>query len=449
VLADSSWAALQGRDALDLRWTGGLAPTLSDADVDRALNERAGKPGAIARATGDAAAELARAAKKLDATFTLPYLVHVPMEPLNCLAEVNRIEQRCTVWAATQDPDAVRATAARVAGVPIENVAVHPTLLGGGFGRRTIPDEVAEAVELSARTGRPIQVLWSREDDIRHDRFREASLHRLAGALDASGIPIAWSHHLVSPSIAGVDSASGQVDSIVTDGAADNPYAIPNLLVQWSSAALPVPVGIWRSVGYSYNTFVVESFLDELAHAGGQDPLALRQRLLAGAPRLRACLDRVAQRAGWGRPRAAGRALGLAASACFGSFAAQMAEVSLDPAGRPRVHQIWIAADCGLVVNPDIVKAQLEGGIAYGLGAALHGKITIAEGKIVQSNFHDYPQLKLSEMPAVDITLTASAEPPGGVGELSVPAVAPAVANALFRLTGKRTRSLPLGQAVG
>jgi isoquinoline 1-oxidoreductase beta subunit len=446
VVADSSWAALQGRDALDIKWTGGLAPALSDADIARTLADRAGKPGAVARAAGDAGAELARpGARRLEASYSLPYLAHVPMEPLNCLAEVNRGENRCEVWAPTQDPDGVRATAARVANVPLDNVAVHPTLLGGGFGRRTIPDEVAEAVEISLKTGRPIQVLWSREDDIRHDRFRETSLHRLAGALDAGGAPIAWSHHLVSPSISGVDSDGGQVDSIATDGAADWPYAIPNVHVEWSSAALPVPVGIWRSVGYSYNTFVVECFLDELAHAGGQDPLALRQRLLAGAPRLRACLDRAAQRAGWDRPRLPGRALGIAASACFGSFAAQVAEVSLAPDGRPQVHQIWIAADCGLMVNPDIVKAQLEGGIAFGLGAALHGKISIAQGKVVQSNFHDYRQLKLSEMPGVEVTLTASAEPPGGVGELAVPTVAPAVANALFRLTGKRVRSLPLG----
>jgi isoquinoline 1-oxidoreductase beta subunit len=452
VLADSSWAALQGRDALDVQWTGGIAPTLSDADIARTLAERAGKPGAVARVTGDAAAELARSTKKLEATFTLPYLAHVPMEPLNCLAEVNKHqgqEARCEVWAPTQDPDGARATAARVAGVPLAGVTVHTTLLGGGFGRRTVPDEVAEAVELSAKIGRPVQVLWSREDDIRHDRFREASLHRLTGALAAAGMPIAWSHHLVSPSIGGVDSDSGQVDSIATDGATDWPYAIPHARVEWSSVDLPVPVAIWRSVGYSYNTFVVECFLDELAHAGGQDALALRRRLLADAPRLRACLDRAAQRAGWGQPRAGGRALGLAASACFGSFAAQVAEVSLDPGGRPRVHRIWIAADCGLVVNPDIVKAQLEGGIAFGLGAALHGKITIAGGKVAQSNFHDYPQLKLSEMPEVEITLTASAEPPGGVGELAVPAVAPAVANALFALTGKRVRSLPLVGGAG
>ena len=337
VVADTSWAALKGRDALDIKWTGGLAPALSDADIARTLADRAGKPGAVAHAAGDAGAELAKpGARRLEASYSLPYLAHVPMEPLNCLAEVNRGENRCEVWAPTQDPDGVRATAARVAKVPLDGVAVHPTLIGGGFGRRTIPDEVAEAVEISLKTGRPIQVLWSREDDIRYDRFRETSLHRLAGALDAGGAPIAWSHHLVSPSIGGVDSDGGQVDSIATDGAADWPYAIPNVRVEWSSAALPVPVGIWRSVGYSYNTFVVESFLDELAHAGGQDPLALRQRLLAGAPRLRACLDRAARRAGWDRPRLPGRALGIAASACFGSFAAQVAEVSLAPTAARR-----------------------------------------------------------------------------------------------------------------
>ena len=451
VLADSSWAALQGRDALDLRWTGGLAPTLSDADVAAHLNERAGKPGAMARATGDAAAELARAARKLERHLhpALPGPRADGAAQLPGRGE-QRQGQRCEVWAPTQDPDGVRATAARVAGVPLDRRHRPPTLLGGGFGRRTIPDEVAEAVELSARTGRPVQVLWSREDDIRHDRFREASLHRLTGALDAGGTPIAWSHHLVSPSIGGVDSDSGQVDSIATDGASDWPYAIPNVRVEWSSVDAAGAGG--RSGGRSA-TRTTPSW-SKVSWTSWLTPGArIRWPCAGGCWRTRpgcgsAWTGSPSAPAG-DSPAPAGRALGLAASACFGSFAAQVAEVSLDPAGRPRVHRIWIAADCGLVVNPDIVKAQLEGGIAYGLGAALHGKITIAEGKVVQSNFHDYPQLKLSEMPEVDVTLTASAEPPGGVGELAVPAVAPAVANALFALTGKRVRSLPLAGRSG
>ena len=443
VLADSSWAALRGRQALRLRWDAGPHAELSDAHIAATLRRLADGPGVPVRSEGDASV-LARAPRPITATRMLPYLAHVPMEPLNCVAHV--ADGGCQVWAPTQDPEGVRATAARVAGVPVAKVVVHPTLLGGGFGRRTIPDEVAEAVALSAAAGVPVQVLWSREDDVRYDRFREASYHKLSAALGADGTPVAWRHHLVSPSIQGKRSEAGEMDTIATDGARDLPYAIANIDVRWSSAELPVPVGIWRAVGYSYNVFVVESFLDELAHAGGQDPVALRRRLLSSTPRLRACLDRVAQLARWAEPRPPGRALGVAASACFGSFAAQVAEVSLENE-RPRVHRVWCALDCGLVVNPDIVKAQVEGGIAYGLAAALYGQVKIAGGAVVSSNFHDYPQLRMSDMPAVDIELMASAEPPGGVGELAVPAIAPAVTNALFRLEGRRRTSLPLVQA--
>ena len=448
VVATNTWAALRGRDALQARWTPGSAPELDSAKIAALLAKTAEQPGVVARSVGDAVQTLARpgALRRVEASYSLPLVAHLPMEPLNCVAHVQ--DGRCEIWAPTQDPGGARSSAASAAGIPESRVVVHTTYLGGGFGRRTIADEVIEAVSLSAATTRPIQVLWSREDDIRHDRFREMSLHRLAAVLDDEGLPAAWWHRLVSLSVQGKSSAKGEVDGIATGGAVDWSYAVPHIQVEWANITLPVPVAIWRSVGHSYNTFVVESFLDELAAAGQQDPVALRLRLLQKSPRLKACLERVAARAGWGHTQPAGRALGVAVAACFGSFVAQVAQVSLTSDRRLQVHKVWAVVDCGTVVNPNIVEAQIEGGIVFGLSTALKSRIRIDKGAVVESNFHDAPLLTLAETPEITVEIIRSGEAPGGIGELGVPPIAPAAGNALFALTKQRVRDLPFEVAL-
>jgi isoquinoline 1-oxidoreductase beta subunit len=439
VVADTTWAAFKGRDALDVVWEPG--PHLpSTPEIAARLRQLARSgAGVVARAEGDPERELGSAPRRLELLYEVPLLAHAAMEPPNCTARVGG--GRCEVWAPTQDPDAVRAAAARVTGLAAANVLVRTTLLGGGFGRRTHPDEAIEAVTLAHRTGDPVQVVWSREDDIRHDHYREAAAHALRVAADRDGLPRAWLHRIASPSLIGLRSG---LDPIAVEGAADLPYTIPHLRVEWVGAELPVPVGIWRSVAHSHSAFAIECALDELAAQAGQDPLALRRRLLGGAPRLRACLERAAAAAGWGRPLPPGRGLGLAAHSCYGSHAAQVAEVEAAPDGALRVLRVVCAVDCGQTVNPETIEAQVEGGIAFGLGAALHGEITVEDGAVVQSNFTDYPLLRIDEMPVVEVHILDSDAPPGGVGELAVPPIAPAVANALFAATARRLRTLPL-----
>jgi isoquinoline 1-oxidoreductase beta subunit len=416
VVAADSWAALAGRRALEVTWEPGPHAGLASADLDAALRRALDAPGAP---------EPGRDARRIEAVYTAPFLAHATMEPPNATALI--ADGRCEVWAPTQDPDDARAAAARTAGVPEAHVTVHPTFAGGGFGRRVASDEVVEAVELAGAVGAPVQVVWTREDDLGHDHYREASAHRLIADLDAGGAPIAWWHRQVTP-------------QDVAAGPAALPYALPDAVVEHKSVELPVPVGIWRSVGFSYSVFAVESFMDEVCAATGRDPVALRRTLLAGQPRLAACLDRAAAAAGWGRALPTGRGLGVAVASCFGSHVAQVAEVDADL----RVHRVWCAVDCGLAVNPGLVEAQLQGGVAFGLSAALRGRVTFADGGVVETNFHDYPLVRIDEMPPVAVLIAPSLEPPGGVGELGVPTIAPAVANAYAAVTGQRLRALPL-----
>lgn len=445
VIAENTWAAFRGRDALDLRWDFGPNQKLTSGTIADQLSKLSLGPGVEVRNEGSAEKKLASAEKRLDAEYRFPFLAHAAMEPLNATARVSG--GRCEVWAPTQHPEGARDAAARAAGLPREAVTVRTLLLGGGFGRRSDSDEVAEAVQIAKQFDRPVQVVWSREDDLRHGRYREVALHRLSAALGEDGMPVAWVHRVVSPSIEGKRSQSNEVDGIVTSGSNHNPYAIDDFRLEWSSAEFSVPVGIWRAVGHSHGTFAVECFMDELARASGLDPVVFRRRLLPHQPRLLACLNEVANKARWGEKRLPGRALGCAVAACFGSFSAQVAEVSASPNELPRVHRVWCVVDTGIVINPDIVRAQLEGGIAFGLTAALHGRIEIANGGVLQSNFHDYPLLRHGEMPEIDLTLLKSGESPGGVGELSVPAIAPAVANAIHALTRKPVRGLPFERA--
>lgn len=443
VVADSTWAALSGRDALDVEWDAGPHRDFSTASVSAALAERKQAPGQSARREGDPDAAFAAAAQRVESEYELPYLAHATMEPINCTAHVQK--DRCEIWAPTQSPSGCQSTAARLTGLESADVIVNVTLLGGGFGRRVGSAEVVEAVEIGKQVPAPVQVVWTREDDVRNDYYRPASLHTMQAGLDASGQLVAYRHRLVSPSIGGTQSEHGLCD-ISVEGARELPYAVPNLSVEWVSAELPVRVGFWRSVAHSYNAFAIECFMDDIAARTARDPVELRRSLLGAAPRHLAVLDRAAERANWGQPLPDGHARGVALHASFGSYVAMVVEVALDAQQQPRATRVVAAADCGLVVNPDIVEAQIEGGIVFGLTAALYGKIGFDQGRVVESNFHDYPLLRIDRMPQVEVHLIASGEAPGGVGEIGVPPIAPALCNALFALTGQRVRKLPIAQ---
>lgn len=463
VVADGYWAATQGREALIVVWDEGDHAALDSASISRTMRELADGSGRSVRQEGDADEALAAAAKTVEAEYELPYLAHACMEPMNCTADVR--EDGVTVWAPTQFQagprymagGGTRGAAARIAGVSLDQVEVITTYLGGGFGRRAEVDFVIDACETSKAVGRPVRVIYSREDDLQHDFYRPASFHRLSAAVDSTDQPTAWRHRVVSPSILRrfIPGAipdfithlggplKGGVDPAAVEGIADLPYAVGALDITYSEADLGVPVGYWRSVGHSSNAFVVESFVDELARAAGQDPVEFRRRLLAGHPRHLRVLNAAAQASGWGTPPAEGRARGVAVHESFGSFVAQVAEVSVED-GRPRVHRVTCAIDCGIVVNPDTVRAQMEGGIGFGLSAALGEQVAIEGGRVVPGNFERYPILTMSQMPAVEVLLVPSGDAPGGVGEPGTPPIAPAVTNALFTLTGQRIRSLPI-----
>jgi len=445
VVADNTWSAMEGRRALEVKWDEGPNASVNSASISKLFAERAGQPGAVARKEGDAATAFSAAAKKIEAVYEVPYLAHATMEPMNCTAHVRA--DGCDVWVPTQFQTFTQATAARLAGVKPEAVQVHTTFLGGGFGRRSELDFVVDAVELSKAAGAPVQVTYSREDDMQHDYYRPASYCRQAAALDADGWPVAWTNRIVCPSIMSrvfPNFVKNGVDGTSVEGAADIPYAVPNILVDYQLTETAVPVGFWRSVGHSQNAFFTECFLDEIAAAGGKDPYELRRRLLAKQPRHLGALELAATKAGWGTPLPAGRFRGIAMMSSFGSYVAQVAEISVNRSEGVRVHRVVCAVDCGRTVNPDTIAAQMEGAIVYGLTAALKGAITIDRGRVEQSNFNDYEMLRLDEMPVVEVHIVPSDNPPGGVGEPGTPPIAPAVCNAVFAATGKRIRRLPI-----
>jgi isoquinoline 1-oxidoreductase beta subunit len=449
VVADGFWPAKLGRDCLEATWNDGPLASLDSRVQREQYAELAKRPGAVARKEGDIAAGLAAATKKLEAVYALPYLAHAPMEPLNCVADVR--PDGCEVWTGTQFQTIDQIAAAEAAGLKPEQVKLHTTLLGGGFGRRAVFDShfVREAVQVSKAVGAPVKVIWTREDDIRGGYYRPACHHAIAAGLDAAGNPVAWQHRIVCQSFI-VGSAfeamivKNGVDATAVEGAADLPYEVPNLLVSWQQAPADVPTLWLRSVGHSHNAFAVETFLDELAHLSGRDPYDYRRALLAKQPRHRGVLDLAADKAGWRRPLAVGRGRGLALHESFGSYVAQVAEVSISKDGTVRVHRVVCAIDCGPVVNPDTIAAQMEGGVVFGLTAALYGEITFENGRVRQRNFHDYPMLRMNEMPEIEVHIVTSGEKMGGVGETAVPPIAPAVANAIFSITGKRVRRLPI-----
>jgi isoquinoline 1-oxidoreductase beta subunit len=451
VVADGFWPALQGRRALNLAWDEGPGAALSSAELRRRYAALARRPGVAARKQGDATAALARADRTLEAEYELPFLAHAPMEPLNCCVDLRA--DGCDIWTGTQAQTLDRDAAARIAGLPPERVRLHTTFLGGGFGRRANPasDFVTEAVQVAKAVGRPVKVIRTREDDMRAGFYRPMSYHRITAGMDTNKWISAWRHTIVCQSIMAGTAFAGMIqngiDPTSVEGAADTPYAFPNILVDLHSPELPVPVQWWRSVGHSYTAFVVESFLDEAAHAAGRDPVALRRLLLSGHPRHRGVLELAVQKAGWGTPLPPGLGRGVAVHESFGSFVAQVAEVAVNPSGDVRVQRVVCAVDCGRIVNPDIIAAQMESAIVFGLSAALYGAITLKDGRVEQGNFDDYPLLAMDETPRVEVHIVPSTEAPGGIGEPGVPPVAPAVANAVFDATGARVRTLPLTRA--
>ena len=444
VVAENTWAALQGRERLEVEWDSGEAAGVSSESIREQFRQRLSRPGSVARSEGDTEAALRRAAKTVEAVYEAPFQAHACMEPMNCTADVGY--KGCDVWVPTQAQTRTQETAVRITGLPAERVRVHTTFLGGGFGRRGEQDFVTDAVELSQRLKWPIQVIWSREDDIQQDYYRPATYNRLRAGLGEDGRLLAWEHYLVGPSIlsrVAPPAVKDGMDRTSTEGAANIPYAIANIRVEYGLENTPVPVGFWRSVGSSQNAFVTECFLDEVAAAAGQDPVALRRRLLAGAPRHKAVLELAAAKAGWGEPLPSGRHRGIAVAESFGSLVAQVAEVSVSAEG-VRVHRVVCAVDCGAVVNPDTIEAQMESGIVYGLTATLKSAIRIDGGRVAESNFHDFPLLRMDEMPRVEVHIMDSNENPGGIGEPGTPPIAPAVANAVFAATGKPVRGLPI-----
>jgi isoquinoline 1-oxidoreductase beta subunit len=445
VLARSTWAAFRGREALRVTWNEGPLATLDSAGIRAKFAELAKQPGQQTRKQGRGAAALAGAARTIEAVYEVPYLAHTPMEPMNCTAHAR--PGACEVWVPTQSGSGAREAAAKAAGLEPGAVTVHMTLIGGGFGARHRQDYVVQAVMLSKAAGVPVQVVWTREDDVQHDLYRPATYNLLRAGFDAAGAPIAWTHRIVAPGIATQMGflKKGEPDWSSFDGAANLPYAIPNIEVELITHDPGIPLGWWRSVASSQNAYVTECFLDEVATAAGRDPYELRRELLKDKPRHRAVLDLVAQQAGWGTALPVGQARGIAVHESFGSFVAQVAEVEVAGEGAVRVKRVVCAVDCGIMVHPDLVRSQMEGGILYGLSAALKSEITIEKGRVVQSNFGDYPMLTLDECPTIEVHLAPSGDPVGGIGEPGLPPIAPAVANAVAKATGKPVRRLPIG----
>ncbi len=453
VVATDTWSAIQGRLAVKAEWEAGPAAGVSSDTLLESYRALLKQPGTVARNDGDAGRVLAGAARTLAAEYAVPFLAHAPMEPLNCVAHVTA--DGCEIWTGDQFQTMDQKNAAAVLGLAPEKVRIHTLFAGGSFGRRANvkSDYVVEAVHIAMRMGVPVKTVWTREDDIRGGFYRPCYAHRLEAGLDAQGAPVAWTHRIVGQSIvAGTPFAAGLIkdgiDHTSVEGAATLPYAIPHLRVELHSPTPPIPVLWWRSVGSSHTAFATEVFLDEVAQAAGEDPVALRRRLLKGHPRHLAVLELAAAKAGWGTPLPKGWGRGVAVHESFHSFVAEVAEVSVAADGSFKVERVVCAVDCGLAVTPDVIRAQMEGGIGFGLSAALHGEITLQDGRTKQGNFDDYKQLRISEMPKVEVHIVASDLPPTGVGEPGVPPIAPAVVNALFAATGKRIRTLPIGKTV-
>jgi isoquinoline 1-oxidoreductase beta subunit len=452
VLATDFWSAKKGRDALSIDWDESQAFTRSSADIMADYQKLAEQPGAVARQQGDPAAAMQNAATRVQAAYQFPYLAHAAMEPMNCVVRLGK--DRCEIWNGEQFQTGDQMNIASLLGMQPEQVEIHMLYAGGSFGRRANPasDYLLEAVHIArAIDGRaPVKLVWTREDDMRAGYFRPMYFHQLSAGLDEQGMPVAWQHRIVGQSIiAGTLFEDAMVrdgvDHTSVEGAANLPYGIANMRVDLHSPKLPVPVLWWRSVGSSHTAYSVETFIDELAARAGRDPLDYRRALLKDHPRHLGVLELAARKAGWGSPLPAGRGRGLAVHESFNSFVAQVVDVTLNPDNSFSVDRVVIAVDCGVAVNPDVIRAQMEGGMGFGLSAALLSEVTLRDGRVEQDNFDRYQVLRIDGMPEVEVHIVASDQPPTGVGEPATPVIAPAVANALASVSGRRYYALPLG----
>ena len=450
VVAEGFWPAKTARDLLEIEWDDSAAETRGSTEIMEEYRRLAGKPGDIARQDGDSDAGFAEAAKVVEASYEFPFLAHAPMEPLDCVVELKG--RSCEIWAGSQVQTIDQGAAAAILGFEPQQVKVNTLYAGGSFGRRATPnaDMVSEAVQIAmAIDGRaPLRLIWTREDDIQGGRYRPMYHHTLKAGVDEEGRILAWSHRIVGQSIVR-DTPFAEalirngIDQTSVEGASNLPYQIPNLTVDLHTTDVKVPVLWWRAVGSTHTAYSVETFIDELAELAGRDPVAFRLEMLADHPRHRAVLELAAEMAGWGAAMPEGRGRGIAVHESFNSYVAQVADVTVDGEGNIKVDRVVCAVDCGLAVNPDVIRAQMEGGIGYGLGAILYDAITLDDGVVEQSNFHDYIPLRIDEMPQVEVHIVRSAEPPTGVGEPGVPPIGPAVANAVYAATGQRIRALP------
>lgn len=448
VLAEGFWAARQGREKLTVEWDESKAFRGSSDDLFAQYRTLAGKAGMVVRKDGDAEAALRRG-KAMEAVYEFPFLSHASMEPLNCVVQLSA--DKCEIWNGEQIQTPDQMAVASLTGLKPEQVSLNMLYAGGSFGRRANPksDYVLEAVSVAkAIEGRsPVKLQWTREDDMRAGWYRPMYVHAVRGAVDGGGAPVAWHHRVVGQSIMKGTPFEAfiqhGIDPTSVEGIADTPYAIPNVKVELHTTELGVPIQWWRSVGHTHTAFVMETFIDELAAAAGKDPVEFRRPLLGKAPRHLGVLNLAAEKAGWGTPLASGRARGIAVHQSFSTFVSEVAEVSIE-GGRPRVHRVVCAVDCGVAINPDVIRMQMESGIAYALSALLYGEVTLRDGLVQQANFDTYKVLRIPDMPVVEVHIVPSAEAPTGVGEPGTPPLAPAVANALFQLTGKRLRRLPV-----
>ncbi|MCP4403904.1 MAG: xanthine dehydrogenase family protein molybdopterin-binding subunit [bacterium] len=447
VVAESYWQAKKGLNALDVTFNEGEHATLNSARISQIFHEALQEPGAVVHAEGDVEGTLSSAETTIDIEYEVPFLAHATMEPMNCTAHVTA--DSCEIWAPTQFQDMGKMAAMQITGLPPEKVQLHTTFIGMGLGRRFEADFVVQAVLVSKIVGQPVKVTWSREEDIQHDFYRSAGVSAFRIGLDSNGMPVAWSNKFVGSSILSrvfPQAVQNGIDPTSVNGAREIHYAIPNQSIKYVLKNTNIPVGAWRSVAPSQHAFNIESAIDEIAHAGGRDPYQFRRQLLSAKPRFQAVLDLAAEKAGWGKPLPEGRFQGIAIHKSYGSIVCHVAEVSVSKQGQLLVHRIVSVVDCGEVVNPDTVEAQIESGIIFGLTAALSHEIIIDKGRVSQSNFHDCPALLMKDIPVIEAYFVKNTEAPGGLGEPGVPPVAPAVTNAIFAATGKRLRSLPISK---
>jgi isoquinoline 1-oxidoreductase beta subunit len=450
VVADHMGAAKKGLEALKIEWDDGALAKLDTQAIADELAQMSLKSGAVAQAIGDADKALASAVTKVEAIYQLPFLAHAAMEPMNCTVHLR--QDACDIWIGNQAIGRVRAMAAKAAGLPPEKVIVHNHLIGGGFGRRLEADGAVRAVEIARHVDGPVKVVWTREEDIQHDMYRPYSFDRLSAGLGENGMPVAWNHRFAGSSVIARWLPPGfknGLDPDTTEGAIDLVYDLPNFRVEYVRVEPPgIPTAFWRSVGPSHNVFVTESFIDELAAAAKQDPVHYRRSLLDKSPRAKAVLERAADKADWGEPLPPRVGRGVSLQFVFATYMAQIAEVEVAGDGTVRVRRVTCAVDCGTPVNPNIIEAQIESAIVFGISAALYGQITLKGGRVEQANFDTYQILRMNEAPAIAVEIIASSAPPGGMGECGTSAIVPAVANAIFAATGKRLRKMPVDAAM-